>query len=175
MRVYAPATTADLVVLAASGAWSPAADGYAVTPALRGWVVADGPADDEELELAALSEAARASLRLLASPATPPGDARRVVLVLDLPAEAVAVDDEGQDDPPGRVRLTGETVPLARVAAVHVDEPGAVRAVVAAAAAVMAADAEDADAEAVVARLDDHDLLWYDPTELPALLGAPPS
>lgn len=175
MRVYAPATTADLVVLATGGAWTPAADGYAVTPALRGWVVADGPADEEELELAALSEAARASLRLLAPPSASPGGARRVVVALDLPAEAVVVDDEGSDDPPGRVRLTGEAVPAARVVAVHVDEPGAVRAVAAAAAAVRAADAEDAEAEAVVATLDDHDLLWYDPTELATLLAPPPS
>jgi hypothetical protein len=173
MRVYAPATTADLVVLARDGAWSPGAGAYAVTPALRGWVVTDGPADDEELELAALSEAARASLRLL-TPAAASGDARRVVVALDLPADVVAVDDEGPDDPPGRVRLALDTVPVARVASVHVDEPGAVTAVAAAAAAVQAADAEDLDAEAIVATLDDHDLLWYDPAELAALVGSPP-
>jgi hypothetical protein len=173
MRVYAPATTADLVVLARDGAWSPVAGAYAVTPSLRGWVVADGPTDDEELELAAMSEAARASLRLLAPPAA--ADARRVVVALDLPADSVAVDDEGPDDPPGRVRLSVETVPVARVASVHVDEPDAVRAVAAAAAAVQAADAEDLDAEAVVATLDDHDLLWYDPAELTTLLGSPGS
>jgi hypothetical protein len=136
-------------------------------------VVADGPADDEELELAAMSEAARASLRLIAPAATT--DARRVVVALDLPADSVTVDDEGPDDPPGRVRLTAGTVPVARVASVHVDEPDAVQAVAAAAAAVRAADAEDVDAEAVVATLDDHDLLWYDPAELPALLGSPGS
>jgi hypothetical protein len=49
-----------------------------------------------------------------------------------------------------------------------------VTAVAAAAAAVQAADAEDLDAEAIVATLDDHDLLWYDPAELPALVGSPP-
>ena len=87
----------------------------------------------------------------------------------------VVVDDGGPDDPPGRVRLTAQTVPVARVVAVHVDEPGAAGAVAAAAAAVGAADAEDADAEAVVATLDDHDLLWYDSSELPALLSSPPA
>ena len=49
------------------------------------------------------------------------------------------------------------------------DEPAAAKAVVAAAAALAAAEAGDAEAEAVVSRLDDHDLLWYDPAELPAL------
>jgi hypothetical protein len=39
-----------------------------------------------------------------------------------------------------------------------------------AAAVVAAADAGDAPAEALVAVLDAHDLLWYDPTELAALL-----
>jgi hypothetical protein len=170
MRVYAPATPADLVVLARDGAWLPAADSYGVTPALRGWVSADGDADDEELELAALSEAARASLLLL-TPTAVTQDARRVVVALDLPPDAVVVDDEGPDDPPGRVRLTVDTVPLSRVAAVHVDDPGAQRAVAAAAAAVEAADAEDLDAEAIVAALDDHDLLWYDPAELSSLIG----
>ncbi|MFI5100890.1 MAG: DUF6912 family protein, partial [Actinomycetes bacterium] len=59
MRVYAPATRADLDRLRRDGSWRPPAAAFAVTAALRGWVGADGPVDDEELELAALSEAAR--------------------------------------------------------------------------------------------------------------------
>ena len=144
MRVYAPATLADLTALASQGAWRPAAGAYAVTPALQGWVGADGPVDAEELELAALSEAARGSLRLLAAAgggADVGSPARRVVVALDLPADQVAVADEGPEDPPGLVRLGAEPVPLDRVAAVHVDEPAAASAVAAAVAAVGAADA----------------------------------
>ncbi len=168
MRVYAPATRADLDLLRRTGSWRPAAGAFAVTPALRGWVSADGPADDEELELAALSEAARHALRLLGA-GVDPADAQRVVVALDLPPAQVTVDDEGPDDPPGRVRLALDAVPVGRVAAVHVDEASAAKAVVAAAAALAAAEAGDAEGEAVVSALDDHDLLWYDPAELPGL------
>ncbi len=172
MRVYAPATRADLHRLRRDGSWRPPAAAFAVTAALRGWVSADGPVDDEELELAALSEAARHALALL-GPAVDPADAFRVVVALDLPPAEVEVDDAGPDDPPGRVRLLADPVPVGAVAALHVDEPAATKAVVAAAAALAAAEAGDAEAEAVVARLDDHDLLWYDPAELAALTGAP--
>ncbi len=171
MRVYLPTTLGGLADLARSGSLTVGAEGYAVTAALRGWVLADGPADDEELELVAVTEAARASLRLLEPAVRGDGaPARRVVVAVDLAADLVAADDEGPDDPPGRVRLGVETVPVARVASVLVDEPGAAHVVAAAAAAVQAADAEDLDAESIVGALDDHDLLWYDPAELGALL-----
>ena len=170
MRVYAPATRADLDRLRRDGSWHPSTAAFAVTAALRGWVSADGPVDEEELELAALSEAARCALALL-GPAVDPGDAQRVVVSLDLPPAQVEVDDEGPDDPPGRVRLRADIVPVSRVAAVHLDEPSAAKAVVAAAAALPAAEAGDAGAEKVVSALDDHDLLWYDPAELSALTG----
>jgi len=171
MRVYAPATPVDLQQLAIEGSWRPAAGAFAVTPALRGWLSADGPVEAEELELAALSEAARASLRLVAATSKgTAGQSRRVVVALDLPDSQVAVADEGPDDPPGLVRLAVDVLPLARVAAVHVDEQGVARSVAAAAGAVAAADDGDPTAEAVVAALDDHDLLWYDPAELPGLV-----
>jgi hypothetical protein len=134
-------------------------------------VSADGPVDAEELELAALSEAARASLRLMAAMSAETADeARRVVVALELPEASVAVADDGPEDPPGRVRLAVDVVPLARVAALHVDEEGVAGSGAAAAAVVAAADDGDAAAEAVVAALDEHDLLWYDPAELPALV-----
>jgi len=60
---------------------------YAVTPALR---EAYASGDEEELEYAALTEAARASLRMLAgNPAAPP---RRVVLAAEIPADGVKLD-----------------------------------------------------------------------------------
>jgi len=171
MRVYAPATPTELDRLRRDGSWLPSAGAFAVTPALREWVIADGPADDEQLELAALSEAARDSLRLL-GPLLRPEQARRVVLALDLDPGVVEIGDEGPDDPPGRVGLTvAGPMPLARVASLHVDEDAAGRAVASAAAAVSAADGGDPDAEAVVAALDDHELLWYHPAELAGLTG----
>src|ERR1700759_1714881 len=88
--------------------------GYAVTPALR---EAYASGDEEELEYAALTEAARASLRMLArdTAAAP----RRVVLAAELPAEEVKLD--ARDREPARVLVT-TTVPLARLAAAHVDD-----------------------------------------------------
>ncbi len=175
MRVYVPATRAGLTRLVAEGSIVPEGPSFGVTPSLAGWAGADGPAGDEELELVALSEAARQSLRLIAGPAGTAGtpgeatEACRVVLAVDVPDGAAAVDDEGPEDPPGRVRLARADVPLAWVAAVHLDEAEARPQVLAAARAVGAADAGDPAAEAVVAVLDVHDLLWFDPVELPTL------
>jgi hypothetical protein len=170
MRVYAPATRADLLRLHTDGRWAPTGPCFAVTDELRGWVESDGPVDDEQLELVALTEAARESLRLLGPLAAGSG-ATRVVLAVDLGADQVAVDDSGPQDPPGRVRVLAAQVPLATVAAVHADEDCAAAAVASAAAALAAADGGDPVAEALVGRLDDHDLLWFDPAELAQLVG----
>jgi hypothetical protein len=166
MRVYVPATRAGLARLVAEGSIVPEGPSFGVTPSLTGWAGADGPAGDEEFELVALCEAARQSLRLIAEEAA---EACRVVLAVDVPDGAAAVDDEGPEDPPGRVRLARAEVPLAWVAAVHLDEADARPQVLAAARAVGSADAGDPAAEAVVAVLDAHDLLWFDPVELPTL------
>ena len=70
--------------------------GFAVTPALR---EAYASGDAEELEYAAMTEAARASLRLLAAdPAAPP---RRVVLAAEMPAEQVKLGSRGPRSQPG--------------------------------------------------------------------------
>ena len=64
MRVYLPATLPALAELHKTGLIAPAPlTAYAVTPALREWYI---EGDSEELEYAALTDAARASLRLLA-------------------------------------------------------------------------------------------------------------
>ena len=79
--------------------------GFAVTPALREAYVSG---DAEELEYAALTEAARASLRLIAAdPVAPP---RRVVLAAEIPAEQVSWDT--LDSEPARVVIT-PAVPVA--------------------------------------------------------------
>ena len=88
--------------------------GYAVTPALR---EAYASGDEEELEYAALTEAARASLRMLAgNPAAPP---RRVVLAAEIPADGVKLD--ARDREPGRVLVTA-AIPIDKLASAHVDD-----------------------------------------------------
>jgi hypothetical protein len=137
---------------------------FALTPRLRESYTSG---DDEELEYAAMTEAARASLRLLAvefglgEEATP---ARRVVVAADLDDVTLRPD---LDD--GAVRITGG-VPMERIAAVHVDTEDAVYAVRQAAAAIDAADLGDLDAEFLVGEAEDHELAWYDPSEVAFLV-----
>jgi hypothetical protein len=135
--------------------------GFAVTPALR---EAYASGDEEELEYAALTEAARASLRLLAeNPAVPP---RRVVLAAELRAEQVKPD--ARDDEPARV-LVITAVPLTRLVSAHVDDAEAVADVRAAAGALPAADSGDEDAQFTVDGAEGHELGWYATQELPDL------
>jgi hypothetical protein len=77
MRVYLPMTVAKLHTLRDKGL-QPDTLGHAVTPALREWYI-EGDAD--ELEYAALADAAQASLRQL----EPAGPLRRVVVAVELP------------------------------------------------------------------------------------------
>src|ERR671934_1130564 len=114
MRVFLPSTLPALAEALRVGHIGPAAGmlpGYAVTPALR---EAYASGDEEELEYSALTEAARASLRMLAEdPAAPP---RRVVLAADIPADQVKPD--AKDSEPGRV-LVGATIGIDRLASAH--------------------------------------------------------
>lgn len=168
MRVYVPLTFPALRAAYGAGELSAERGGtvaYAVTPGLREWYLSD---DSEELEYAALSRAARASLRLLAvSPDVP---RRRVVLALDVADDAVSFDpDHGLErESLGEVRIEG-TVPMAKAAAVHVDAEDAGADVAAAADALGAADAGDDDARFTVDGADDHELLWYATQEIPHL------
>jgi len=135
--------------------------GYAVTPALR---EAYASGDEEELEYAALTEAARASLRMLAgNPAAPP---RRVVLAAEIPADGVKLD--ARDREPGRV-LVIAAIPIDTVASAHVDDAEAGTDVRAAAEALDAADAGDEDARFAVDGAEGHELAWYATQELPYL------
>ncbi len=65
--------------------------------------------------------------------------------------------------------MTGP-VPVSKIAAVHVDLPEAEHAVREAAGAVDKADLGDMDAEFLVGEAEDHELAWYDGTELPFLV-----
>ncbi len=115
MRVYLATTMTGLAKLLADGSVEvPVA--HAVTPALREWYV---EGDAEELEYAALTNAARASLhQLAADPAAPP---RRVVLAADV-ADAAARPAPDVDR--AAVRLAGP-VALRDVVSAHVDDADA--------------------------------------------------
>ena len=160
VRVYVPATVPMLRTLVAE--WELAAvsgTAFALTPKLRESYAAG---DTEELEYAAMMEAARASLRLLA--ADPAALPRRVVVVADLDGTRLRPD---LDD--AAVTLPGP-VPLRAVAAVHVDVSDAETAVAAATGVIDAADLGDADAEFTLGDAEDHEMAWYATQEIPFLL-----
>lgn len=168
MRVYIPTTLAGLADAYKAGELGPVPlDAFAVTPSLREWYVSD---DIEELEYAALTRAAQASLRLLAL--HPDVPRRRVVVAVDVADAAVRHDPDRGLDPAslGSVRLSG-AVPLDKAAAVHLDADDAERDVRAAADAVGAADIGDDDAQFTVDGAEDHELLWYATQEIPNLIG----
>ena len=174
MRVYLPATMPLLARLSADGEL-PLPDGFAVTESLRAWY---SEGDDEELEYAALTAAARASLRRLA--AEPDAPCRRVVIASDIPDARISVPSgaavDGQDQPdepdePGVIKITGP-LRLIDIASLHVDEAGAQESVRAAARALSAADEGDADAAFTVDAVEDYDLLWFAAQELGDLLEA---
>lgn len=159
VRVYLPATLPDLGELRRRGeVGTPPLTAHAVTPALREWY-AEG--DDEELEYVAFTRAAQSALRLLLARSDAPR--RRVVISADVPAASLArIESElGSSE----VRLT---VPIRRaaVAAIHVDGADAEPDVAAAADAVEAATVGDPDAQFTVDGAEDHELEWYDVTEL---------
>ncbi|MFD4469033.1 DUF6912 family protein [Rhodococcus sp. NPDC058505] len=176
MRVYVPATIAMLQRLVAEEELNPVSrTAFAVTPALR---ESYATGDDDELAEVAMTEAARASLRLIATEAGererpeaaegehPAGSVmyRRAVIAADVDEVALRPD---LDD--AVVRLAAP-LPLSAVASVHVDLSAAEAAVERAAEVVDAADLGDADAEFVLGDAEDHDLAWYATQELPFLL-----
>ena len=165
MRIYLPATWPMLARMVSTGRFEPlGGTAFALTPTLRESYVAG---DDEELEYAAMTEAARASLRLLSvefglgEDDTP---ARRVVVAADIDDVTLRPD---LDD--AAVRVSG-SIPTEKIAAVHVDLPEAEHAVREAAGAVDKADLGDLDAEFLVGEAEDHDLAWYDPGEVAFLV-----
>ena len=168
MRVFLPSTLPALAQALQAGQVGPGPlgpdlPGFAVTPALR---EAYASGDTEELEYAALTEAARASLRLLADdPAAP---ARRVVLAAEIPAEHVKPDP--RDDEPARV-IIRQAVQLKDLASALVDAPEADADVRAAVQALPAADAGDEDAQFTVDGAEGHELGWYATQELSYLAG----
>ncbi|GIH22111.1 hypothetical protein Aph01nite_04210 [Acrocarpospora phusangensis] len=167
MRVYLPCTLPGLARAVTVGELGPGPlSGFAVTPALVEWYVSG---DTEELEYVALMEAARASLRMLAADLADGFDApaRRVVVAAEVPDSAVLVSPDLNDR--GRVRVQ-ESVPLGKLAAVHVDDVDAQEDVAAAVSALSSADDGDDDAQFIVDSADAHELLWYATQEIPDIL-----
>ena len=161
-RVYLPTTVPALARAHATGSFAGSRDAHSVTGVIREWYV---EGDLEELEYVAMTEAAGASLHLLA--ADPDAPRRRVVVAADV-AES-AVTDVPDDRFRSAVRLSAD-VEVSAVASVHVDEDRAEKAVAEAIIALPAADAGDDDAQFVVDEAEAIELLWYDVTEIPDLI-----
>jgi hypothetical protein len=163
-RVYVAATLSSLSGLHQGGTFAAAGGtGHAVTPYLREWYA---EADEEELEYVAFTRAAQDSLKLLHAEADAPR--RRVVISADVPISTVAAD--ATDLGSSTVRLAAP-VAYTAVASVHVDGADAEADVAAAADVVVEALAGDPDAQFVVDGAEDHELEWYDVTEVEHLLG----
>ena len=163
MRVYLPGTATTLRGLLESSELQLPLTGFAVTAGLREWYHDE---DLEELEYAALTEAARASLRLLDADVS--AARRRVVIAADVADAEVTVRD---DLDRGVVRL-GTPVTLRVIASIHVDDADAEAAVTAAAESINAADLGDADAQDRVDDAEGFELSWYANQELSALLDS---
>jgi hypothetical protein len=163
VRVYLPATLPGLAALKQLGELASDGEVHAVTPALREWY-AEG--DEEELEYVAFTRAAQAALRLLRN--APGVPRRRVVVSADVPVSRVVEIDRELGS--SVVRL-GTAIPLGAVAAIHVDDPDAQPDVGAAAEVVEEALAGDPDAQFTVDGAEDHELAWYDVSELDELTG----
>ena len=159
MRVYIPATVAMLRELVDTGEFTPVGGtAFALTPALRESYAAG---DAEELEYAAMLDAARASLRLLAADKELP---RRAVVSADASQVTLRPDLDFSV-----VKVTGP-VSLKQIVAVHVDTAEAEDDVRAAVEVIDAADLGDLDAEFVLGSAEDHGLAWYAPQELAFVL-----
>jgi hypothetical protein len=164
VRVYIPATTPMLRRLVETSECGPAPlTAFAVTPGLREWYLDD---DIESLEYAAMLEAARASLRLIA--ADPAAVPRRVVIAAELPDAVVAA----RDDLGLGVVHVADPVSLRQVVSVHVDDDDAEPAVRAATAVIDAADLGDRDASDTLDDTEAFELAWYASQEVAALLGS---
>jgi hypothetical protein len=169
-RIYVPATLIALSPLGNRGALL-APDprlglvAHAVTPHLREWYA---EADEEELEYVAFTRAAQDALQLLqADPSAPP---RRVVVSADVPENEIA---NASSELGSSLVHIATPLEFGAVAAIHTDGAAAESDVRAAAAVVLDAIAGDPDAQFVVDSAEDHELEWYDVTEIDQLLARP--
>jgi hypothetical protein len=165
MRVYVPSTLPLLSAACNAGEVGPAPlTAYGVTPALREWYV---EGDDEELEYAAMAQAARASVGLLAAD---PGTARRRV-VIAAEVSAVPPADGSVELGDGRLELH-VVIPWRSVASVHLDAAQATTVIGKAADLWDAAQSGDDNAVFALDSCEGEDLMWYATQEIPDLLAA---
>ena len=162
MRVYLPLTLNDLAALDSTGELPAGWSAFAVTPALREWYASG---DAEELEYAALTDAAEESLRRLAADLSAPR--RRVVVAADIDDTAVR---PMRDRHVAAVEIS-TAVRRHDLASVHVDDTKAALDIALAADSIAAADAGDEDARFIIDGTADLDLGWYGVQEIDALLG----
>ena len=163
MRIFIPSTLPALAAALAQGAMGPAQlAAHAVTPALREWYAGS---ELEELEYAAMEDAARESLRLLA--ADPDAPRRRVVIAADVPDAAVSRAAGG---PTRSSVVVAARVHVRDIASAHVDLPDAEPDVSKAVVALPAAEAGDDDAAFTVDGAAGHELAWYARQELADLV-----
>jgi hypothetical protein len=162
VRVYLPATVPLLARLRADGelVLPDGSTGHAVTATLREWYT---EGDEEELEYVAFTRAAQDSLHLLHH--DPQAPRRRAVIAVDLERTAPLDAELGAS-----AVSVGGVVGLRQVAAIHVDSAAAEADVAAAADAVILAFVGDDDAQFIVDSAEDHELEWYDVSELDTLL-----
>jgi hypothetical protein len=163
VRVYLPASSTTLRRLVDDGSLPAPITAFAVTAGLREHYGADDE-DTEELEYAALTEAARASLRVIDT--DPSAWRRRVVLAVEVSDAQVTVRD---DLDRGVVTLT-TPVALAQIASAHVDDADVEATVGRAADAIVAADLGDETAQDAVDDAEGNELSWYATQELGPLL-----
>ena len=162
MRIYVPVTTRILRELVDTGELGPPPlTAFAVTPELREWYTSG---DLEELEYAALMEAARGSLRLLDE--DPTSVPRRGVIAADVAEGDI---DVRPDLDRAVVRVTA-AIPMRQIAALHMDGADAEKSVRAAAAAVLEADLGSEDAKFLVDEAEGRELLWFASQEVGTLL-----
>lgn len=169
-RVYVPLTLDGLESLLRDEGLPEALSAFAVTDDLVDWWSqgAAQPLDSEELEYAAMLQAAAGALELLDPEAVEAGTqpARRLVVAADA---ATAPADPDAEPAPGAVRLQSP-LELRQLVALHVDAALAEPSVRAAVSALADDSAPSSHVELVLSELVDHDLGWYAPAEAEALL-----
>lgn len=161
MRVYVPSTTSELTRLRDAESLHRPLPATAVTDELREFYIGS---DLDEVEYAALLEAARLSLRMVDADSN--AARRRVVIAADVPEAAVEPDPSATR---AGVRLRLDLT-LSAVVSVHVDGADAEPAVAAAAAVIIEAYLGSADAKFIVNGAEAYELGWYATQELGTLL-----
>lgn len=148
--VFVPVSRRRLADLAGGETWQDV-DAFAPDP---GVVEASGPDAGEELERAALVFASVAALL---------DGGVRIVLVADVAATT--------PDGTGFGEVVVPTLTWRQVTAVFADDPGAADAVAAALGAVAGHDLDAAwETDQVATLIAEHDLLWFGPGEVAALI-----